>query len=68
MPEQKASMLKLALLILGWYVGNTLYNIYNKKACNSIHAHWSVAFAQLVVGVVWSVFMWLSGIRGMLED
>jgi solute carrier family 35 protein E1 len=48
---------------VGWYVGNTLYNIYNKKACSNIHAHWSVAFAQLVVGVVWSVCLWLPGIR-----
>ena len=29
------------------YVGNTLYNIYNKKACAQIHAHWTVAFAQV---------------------
>ena len=58
-----ASTTKLLLLIVGWYIGNTLYNIYNKKACNAIHAHWSVAFAQLVVGVVWSVLLWLPGIR-----
>ena len=31
------------------YVGNAAYNVYNKKACSNIHAHWSVAFAQLVV-------------------
>jgi len=42
------------------YVGNTFYNIYNKKACSNIHAHWTVAFAQLVVGVVWSVFTWMT--------
>ena len=34
------------------YVGNTAYNVYNKKACALIHAHWSVAFAQLVVSTV----------------
>jgi len=61
--EKKASTAKLLFLIVGWYVGNTLYNIYNKKACSNIHAHWSVAFAQLVVGVVWSVCLWLPGIR-----
>ena len=44
-----ANTTKLVLLVAGWYIGNTLYNIYNKKACNNIHAHWSVAFAQLVV-------------------
>ena len=28
-----------------------------------IHAHWFLAAAQLVVGIVWSVVMWGSGIR-----
>ena len=41
-----------ALLVVCWYAGNTLYNIYNKKATNMIHAHWFVATAQLVVGIV----------------
>jgi len=58
-----ASPLKLLLLITGWYVGNTLYNIYNKKACAQIHAHWTVAFAQLVVGAVWTLCLWIPGIR-----
>jgi hypothetical protein len=39
----------LFLLVVAWYLGNTGYNIYNKKALNLIHAHWTVAFAQLVV-------------------
>ena len=45
------------------YAGNYYYNIYNKKATNAIHAHWTVAFTQLVVGVVWSFCMWIPGIR-----
>merc|ERR1711966_34574 len=61
--EAKAGPVKLMLLILGWYVGNTLYNVYNKKACAAIHAHWTVAFTQLVVGAVWSVFCWGTGLR-----
>lgn len=28
-----------------------------------IHAHWFVATAQLVVGIVWSVVMWSTGLR-----
>ena len=28
-----------------------------------IHAHWFVATAQLVVGIVWSVVMWATGLR-----
>ena len=40
---------QLAAYMAVWYLGNIYYNIYNKKACANIHAHWSVAFAQLVV-------------------
>jgi len=43
--------------------GNTLYNVYNKKATNMIHAHWFVACAQLVVGMLWSLVMWGTGMR-----
>lgn len=57
------SNLKLAGLVVAWYAGNTFYNIYNKKATNMIHAHWFVACAQLVVGIVWSMVMWGTGMR-----
>lgn len=49
--------------VLAWYVGNTLYNVYNKKAANMIDAHWFLASAQLVVGIVWSVMCWTLGFR-----
>jgi solute carrier family 35, member E1 len=49
--------------VVCWYAGNTFYNIYNKKATNMIHAHWFVATAQLVVGIVWSMVMWATGLR-----
>jgi solute carrier family 35, member E1 len=51
------------VLVAAWYTGNTLYNVYNKKATNMIHAHWFVAAAQLVVGIVWSLLMWGTGLR-----
>jgi len=57
------STLKLAGLVVAWYAGNTLYNVYNKKATNMIHAHWFVACAQLVVGMIWSGIMWGTGMR-----
>jgi len=57
------SNMKLFGLVFAWYAGNTLYNIYNKKATNMIHSHWFVACAQLVVGIVWSAIMWGSGMR-----
>ena len=28
-----------------------------------IHAHWFVATAQLIVGIVWSLVMWITGLR-----
>lgn len=57
------SNVKLVGLVVAWYAGNTLYNVYNKKATNMIHAHWFVACAQLVVGIVWSTVMWGTGMR-----
>lgn len=55
--------MKQALLVLAWYAGNTFYNIYNKKASKMLHAHWFIAAAQLVVGIVWSLVMWGTGMR-----
>ena len=57
------STLKLVGLVVAWYAGNTLYNVYNKKATNMIHAHWFVACAQLFVGMLWSITMWTTGMR-----
>jgi len=51
------------LLVAAWYALNTFYNIYNKQATNMIHAHWFVATAQLVVGIIWSFFLWGTGLR-----
>lgn len=61
--KDKPSNLKLALLVAAWYGGNTMYNIYNKKASKMLHAHWTVACAQLVVGIVWTLSMWGTGMR-----
>jgi len=46
-----------------WYVGNTLYNVYNKTAANQLSAHWFLASVQLVVGIFLSFFMWATGFR-----
>ena len=51
------------ILVALWYAGNTLYNIYNKKASKMMHAHWTIAALQLVVGMVWSMVMWGTGMR-----
>ena len=52
-----------ALYVAAWYGGNTMYNIYNKKALNNLHAHWFVSCAQLGVGVAFSLFLWATGLR-----
>lgn len=55
--------MRLALIVFAWYAGNTFYNIYNKKATNQIHAHWFVACAQNGIGIIWSLAMWMTGMR-----
>lgn len=62
---------KLAFYLATWYIGNTYYNIYNKKACNALgksphggsNLHWGLAAVQLAVGVLFVVPMWLTGMR-----
>lgn len=61
--KDKQSTLKMVILVALWYAGNTLYNIYNKKASKMMHAHWTIAALQLVVGMVWSMVMWGTGMR-----
>lgn len=54
-----------------WYLGNIYYNIYNKKACialgKNIHgasnAHWALSAVQLLVGILFVVPLWITGIR-----
>ncbi|KAG7336681.1 triose-phosphate transporter family protein [Nitzschia inconspicua] len=58
-----ASPLKLVVLVVLWYAGNTFYNIYNKKALNMLDAHWYVASAQLAVGILISFLTWGTGFR-----
>lgn len=58
-------MTNFRLDFLPGYKGNTFYNIFNKKAANMMHAHWFLASAQLVVGIVWTLVMWGTGIRKM---
>jgi len=54
-----------ATLVILWYAGNTFYNVYNKTALNMMNANWTIASAQLLVGVAISVVMWATGIRKM---
>ncbi len=62
---------KLTVYLAVWYLGNIYYNIYNKKACIALgknahgasNAHWALSAAQLFVGVLFVLPMWLTGLR-----
>jgi len=62
---------KLTFYLIVWYLGNIYYNIYNKKACNALgknlhgqaNAHWALSAAQLLVGVLFVLPLWLTGLR-----
>lgn len=62
---------KLFVYLAIWYVGNIYYNIYNKKACIALgknaagasNAHWALSALQLLVGVLFVVPLWLTGLR-----
>jgi solute carrier family 35 protein E1 len=53
-----------------WYMGNIQYNLYNKKALNLLgngRCHWTLAAVQLLVGVLFVIPMWLTGVRSKPE-
>lgn len=62
---------KLMVYLAVWYLGNIYYNIYNKKACIALgknasgasNAHWALSAVQLLVGVLFVLPQWLTGIR-----
>jgi len=59
---------ELLVLFGAWYWGNIYYNIYNKKALNLVGGAkgglvWTVATAQLLIGALWVVPLWLLGLR-----
>jgi solute carrier family 35 protein E1 len=55
--------LSQAVLVVAWYAGNTVYNVYNKKAANMLDSNWFIASAQLAVGIVMSIILWGTGMR-----
>lgn len=62
---------KLFFYLAVWYIGNIYYNIYNKKACIALgknshghsNAHWALSAVQLLVGVLFVIPLWVTGIR-----
>ena len=59
-----AEKLKVGFYFALWYAFNIGYNIYNKKALNMApNLTWTIGLAQLVVGLVYVLPLWLFGLR-----
>jgi solute carrier family 35 protein E1 len=46
-----------------WYLLNVAYNIYNKKLLNVLPMPWTVAMAQIVMGIPYAMALWAVGVR-----
>jgi solute carrier family 35 protein E1 len=65
-PEKKDSMgetLITATYFALWYILNVAYNIYNKQLLNVFPQPWTVAMAQLTMGIPYAMALWAVGIR-----
>jgi solute carrier family 35 protein E1 len=54
--------LMLGLLFIVWYAFNAGYNVYNSKI-KSIATPWAISCAQLAVGLLYALPLWVLGIR-----
>jgi solute carrier family 35 protein E1 len=46
-----------------WYILNVAYNIYNKQLLNICPLPWTVAMAQIVMGLPYAAALWAVGVR-----
>lgn len=49
--------------ILGWYILNVLYNIYNKQVLIFVNLPWTMSIIQLAIGVVYVIINWMFRLR-----
>ena len=65
--KQTVSVLLERLEVAGylslWYLFSAVYNIYNKKALNTLGLPWFVATVQMGTGLLLFIPLWLSKIR-----
>lgn len=62
--ETKGNSLKIGLLFGLWYVLNIGYNISNKKLLNLVpNLTYTVAFLQVLIGMIYLLPVWCLGIR-----
>jgi solute carrier family 35, member E1 len=58
-----ASTLRVGFYIALWYAFNIVYNISNKRVLNWFPVPWFVSWVQLLVGVLYVLPLWASGLR-----
>lgn len=61
--ETSAGMLKVTAYFGLWYIFNIGYNIYNKRLLNVLPMPWLVASAQLGIGLLYVLPLWVTNIR-----
>ena len=61
--EASAGMLKVTAYFGLWYIFNIGYNIYNKRLLNVLPMPWMVASAQLGIGLLYVLPLWVTKIR-----
>lgn len=54
---------KIVIYSLLWYAISALYNIYNKKALNTIALPWTIATIQMGTGIALFVPLWILRLR-----
>lgn len=62
-PKKKAGPIKVAGYFGLWYLFNIGYNIYNKRVLNVCPLPWSIAAAQLGIGLLYVFPLWLTTLR-----
>jgi solute carrier family 35 protein E1 len=63
MPKSLAQRLKVGFYFALWFALSVGYSITNKKVTNLLPAPWSVATATVVVGSVFVLALWGTGLR-----
>lgn len=60
--ERGMNPVMLAALFIVWYAFNAGYNVYNAKV-KAIATPWAISCAQLAVGLLYAIPLWVVGIR-----
>ena len=58
-----SGIVELLLLFVVWYGTSVSYNVYNKKVNNDLLLPWTMGAAQLVIGMIYVVPLFLLSLR-----